>query len=153
MNKTVATVATMIQPGRPLMIMGPYGSGKDQIVREAIKSLDLKVGTIYLGLVGIFESHRSDVKGFVKSMYGNTVLMFSDIQCLYKTYVPYEVSNEMEDLICHQMSNPERRVVLTGVNCYSQKILAKVSQRIQMLPVSSEEFVANGGTSLYKLDK
>jgi chromosomal replication initiation ATPase DnaA len=140
MNKTVSTIATLIQPGKPLMIIGPYGCGKDHATYAAIKSLGLKPGTIYLSLLGADIISREEVKSFTKSMYGNTVLMFSDIQCLYKSYTPYELSNEMEDLICHQMSNPERRVVLTGVNCYSQKILAKVSQRIQMVPVSLEEF-------------
>lgn len=143
LNKTVATVATLIQPGKPLMIIGPYGCGKENLAHQAIESLGLKVATVYLGLIKFGDFPTQDEIGcWIKTMYGNTALKFTDIHQLD--------SGNMEEMILHEMSNPERRVVITGTDCKHGRIIAKAAQIIKMVSVSNQEFIDSGMTSLYK---
>lgn len=129
MNKTIISHAAFIQPGKPLLITGPYGCGKLTAAMMAVKSLGLEYKLIHFGLCGNDNYLVNEIKSILQSLYNNTVIIFDEIQYVNNFSV-------YSDLIVNQMSNPERRVILTGTHCNNLAINSKVSNRIQMIGFS-----------------
>lgn len=125
MNKTVLTVASMIRPGKPVMILGPYGSGKEAVARAAVDYLKLKPATVYLGLIDQGFSYDVDeTQQMIKSLRGEHALMFSDIQHLK--------SGKMEEMMLFEMENPDRQIIITGTKCIHERISRRVKDVIHV---------------------
>ena len=117
MNKTIATLAALIQPRRPLFVMGDYGSGKMYCTREAIKSLNRVPYTIDLSLLvledwyplplhpSLYDLECSYLQSFVKKIPGNGVLVIEEA---------HRLPPAGAGLVLEQMLHPERPLVLLG---------------------------------------
>jgi hypothetical protein len=116
----------MIKPGHTLIVLGNYGTGKLQSVRQAIEEHKLApyecevVSSQSLHYMGIDNPSEpmvwsaqfygyalSTFKDFTKSIYGNGVLIVQNIQRLHQQPM-FAVT------ILEQMFNPDRAMVLIG---------------------------------------
>lgn len=65
MNKTIIGLATFIQPGQPLVVVGDYGSSELHCVTQAIKSTNRQVSSwLDLKELHIQEQHQQELGGY-----------------------------------------------------------------------------------------
>jgi hypothetical protein len=102
MNKTVAKIKEYLRPGKPLVILGPYGCGKFECLSQAIQAAGLKR---YPCRISYAEYTALGLRKWAKSIPGNGVLAIDEI----------DRANPVEiDFILEQARHPDRIMVLVG---------------------------------------
>ena len=109
-----------IKPGKPLMVLGPYGCGKLELTKCATRQLGLKEYCIHLEFnYGTFPDEYS--VSFIKKIPGDGVLLFDGIQ---------HASPVWQAEMLKSIKHPDRPVVLVGTKTPSY-ILADKCKIIQ----------------------
>lgn len=106
MDNKIIEIKNKLIPGKPLLVMGPHGTGKFERTKLAIKAAnlvtyacDLSIGHNLLGF---------DINEWAKTLTGNGVMVFK-----WLTNPPPDSVH----FIVNQMKNPDRIIVLTGKSC------------------------------------
>lgn len=132
MNKTVSSLVEIIKPGQPVLVIGDYGSGKYQLVREAVKAkglvlseFDVKEWWISLSFEEKLSTSSQELKDFMKSGYDNSVRLLHEISYLPATAVT---------VVLEQMLNSERYMVL--LTRYNQPVPFPILDRCQLVQMT-----------------
>lgn len=112
-----------LTPGKPLLLLGKYGSGKTYSAVKTIKSIGLDYRFVNVSTYR-YETYNNfnALKLFCKSIPNNSVIIFENIDHI--------VSEELENIVINEMKNPDRIVVLTAVELNNKRILDQCSNII-----------------------
>lgn len=104
MNKHIDAIQNFIKPGKPLLVIGKYGCGKEEATKQAIKNLNLVCNTWYIDILENYNKEYN-LKEWCKNIPNDGVLLLCGLE-----HTPPDFVAD----ILFQMRNPDRCVVLIG---------------------------------------
>jgi len=112
MQRAIDLIQSSIKEHHSIMVLGPYGCGKLECTKEAIKNLGLEPYTVNLALMEP-RFMNFQYEAFLKAISDNGVLIMDDIQEINKRY---QMSDWHVEIIA-QAQFSKQPVVLVGREC------------------------------------
>lgn len=127
MDKFVSLIKDNLLRGKPLLIVGPYGTAKLERTVKAIEASDLSRRLCFMDLLDYDFPNGFDIKQWAKGSHDNEVMVFDGMQKADPRYIEF---------ILTQMKNPDRIVVLIGTTCP-----LVVAMKCNLITISTEEHI------------
>lgn len=129
MKKSIDIFASRILPGKPLLVLGKYGTAKFEFTQAAIKQLGFQCRSVHLDG---YESAWELIQ--ISNVSGDTVMVIDGV---------HRANSWAMNKINHYLSDPDRKTVLIGVTC-DKELRSKCNSIIEMIPSSLEELAESG---------
>lgn len=125
MDSKVIEIKSKLIPGKPLLVVGNYGTGKLERTIHAIESLGLKKHLCFMDLIDYDFPWGFDIKQWAKSSHDSDVMVFDGM---------HRADSRYHEFILTQMKNPDRIVVLIGNTCP-----LAMAMKCSLVTISTEE--------------
>ena len=136
MQQAIDLIQNSIKEHHSVMVIGPYGCGKVECTRQAIKNLGMEPYTTHLELMGP-RFMNFEYEAFLKTIPENGVLIMNDIQEVNKRYQMMDWHVEM----IAQAHFSKQPVVLIGRECPNLPVAmrCKVLKFTELFPYELKE--------------